>query len=94
MRSTDLRDYLHNENVEGFENNLADIGKATKNILTSDGKLVDKRTESIRQNIKLEKKYLGPLEASGYIKRERSGRNNIITITESGKYIACIAGKL
>jgi len=94
VRSTDLRDYLHHENVEGFENNLADSGNATKNILKSDGKPLDKRKESIRQNIKLEKKYLGPLEASGYIKRTRSGRNNIITITESGKYVACIVGKL
>lgn len=94
IRSTELRDYLHDQGVEGFGTRLADIGKPTKKIPTPDGKSVDKRTESITQNIKLEKKYLGPLEASGYIQRKRSGRNNIINITESGKYVACIGGHL
>ncbi|MDO9035575.1 MAG: DUF6293 family protein [Methanoregula sp.] len=94
IRSTELRDYLHDNGVEGFETKLADIGKPTKSIPTSEGKSVNKRAESITQNIKLEKKYLGNLEASGYIQRKRSGRNNIITITESGKYVACIGGQL
>ena len=81
--STELRDYLNDENVEGFETKLADIGTQTK-----------KCSERTSQSIKLEKKYLGPLEKSGYIGRKRSGRNNIISITESGKYVACIVGKL
>jgi len=89
IRSTEIRDYLNEEKVEGFGTNLA--VKQTKNVPTPDGKTVDKRAESITQNIRLEKKYLGPLEANGYIKRKRSGRNNIISITESGKYVACIA---
>jgi len=90
--STELRDFLHAANVEGFGTNLA--VKQTKRIPTPDGNSVDKRAESITQNIRLEKKYLGPLEANGYIKRKRSGRNNIISITESGKYIACIGGQI
>jgi len=94
IRSTELRDYLHDRGVEGFEIPLADVEKATKSIPKPDGKSINKRAETITQNIKLEKKYLGNLEASGYIQRMRSGRNNIITITESGKYVACISGQV
>ena len=90
--STELRDFLNDIGVEGFEIKLSNIPKATKVIKKPDGKSVNKRDVIIGQNIKLEKKYLGHLEISGYIKRERSGRNNIISITESGKYVACITG--
>ena len=92
--STELRDFVHEIEVEGFEIKLSDIPKATKVIKRPDGKAVNKRDIIIGQNIRLEKKYLGNLEASGYIQRKRSGRNNIITITESGKYVACISGHL
>lgn len=92
--STELRDFLHDVGVEGFEIKLSDISKATKVIKKPDGKAVNKRDVIIGQNIRLEKKYLGNLEVSGYIQRKRSGRNNIITITESGKYVACIGGHL
>ncbi|MFA6332498.1 MAG: DUF6293 family protein [Methanoregula sp.] len=92
--SIELRDYLHEIGVEGFEINLSDISKATKVIKKPDGKAVNKRDVIIGQNIRLEKKYLGNLESSGYIQRKRSGRNNIITLTESGKYVACISGYL
>ena len=90
--TTKLREFLHNEGTEGFELNVASIPKATKVIEKVDGKIINKRDEVIAQSIKLEKKYLGPLETSGYIRRERSGKNNIIFITESGKYVACITG--
>ena len=40
--------------------------------------------------MKLEKRYLEKLERSGYIRREKSGRDNIISITDAGKYMACI----
>lgn len=92
--STELRDFLHDIGVEGFEIKLSNIPKATKVIKKPDGKSVNKRDVVIGQNIRLEKKYLGHLEASGYVKRERSGRNNIISITESGKYAACISGRM
>jgi Family of unknown function (DUF6293) len=92
--SIELRDFLHEIGVEGFEIKLSDISKATKVIKRPDGKTANKRDIIIGQNIRLEKKYLGNLEASGYIQRKRSGRNNIITITESGKYVACISGHL
>lgn len=94
LRSTEIRDFLNNENVEGFETRLVGIGNATKSIEMPDGKLVDKRSEAITQNIRLEKKYLGHLETSRYIRREKSGRNNIIHITDAGKYIACITGDM
>jgi len=94
VRSTELRDFLHDLGIEGFEIDLANVQKATKVIEKPDGNVVNKRDVVIGQNIRLEKKYLGPLEASRYIKRERSGRNNIISITESGKYVACISGRM
>ncbi len=92
--SIELRDFLHEIRVEGFDIKLADIPKATKIIKMPNGKSVNKRDIVIGQNIRLEKKYLGNLESSGYIQRKRSGRNNIFTITESGKYVACISGLL
>lgn len=94
VRSTEIRDYLHEIGVEGFEIKLADIPKATKVITKPDGTLKNKHDEIIAQSIRLEKKYLGPLERSRYIRREPSGKTNILFITESGKYVACIRGQV
>jgi hypothetical protein len=104
--STEIRDYLHELYlekkipIEGFEIKLADVSKNTKvlknpdgtTMLKPDGSVVYKRDVAITQNIKLEKKYLGDLEDSGYVRREKVGQNNKIFITESGKYVACISG--
>lgn len=96
LRTTSIREFLHTEGVEGFEINVDAIPSASKEVFKKDSsdKSVSKREESIAQAIKLEKKYLGPLERSGYIRKERSGRNNIIYITESGNYVACINGMI
>jgi hypothetical protein len=98
--STEIRDYLHEENVEGFEIKLAGVPKNKKVLenpdgtpmLKPDGSLVYKRDETIAQNIRLETKYLRELQESGYIRREKVGREYKISITESGKYVACISG--
>ena len=92
VRSTEIRDFLHEIGIEGFEIKLADIPKATKVITKPDGTLKNKHDEIVAQSIRLEKKYLGPLEQSRYIRREPSGKTNILFITESGKYVACIRG--
>ena len=89
IQTTTIRKFLYNENIEGFEVDVEGIPPASKK-----EEDVKKRTTSIAQSIKLEKKYLEPLERSGYIRRERSGKNNIIYITESGKYVACINGMI
>ena len=97
--STEIRDYLHEENVEGFEIKLANIPK-NKKVLENpdgtpmrkpDGSLIYKRDETIAQNIKLETKHLRELENSGYIKREKVGREYRLSITDSGEYVACIS---
>lgn len=86
ITTKDIRSLLHNQNVPGFETDADAISKATKNEA--------KRLEKTKQLMKLEKRYLEPLERIGYIKRERSGRNNIISITDAGTYIAHISGML
>lgn len=53
---------------------------------------VNKRDETIAQNIRLETKYLRGLFDSGYIRREKVGQNKKIYITDSGKYVACMSG--
>ena len=92
LLSTDIRDYLHNEKVEGFEIKLGDVDKHVRTIENPDGSSVNKRDVTIAQNIRLETKYLRGLLDSGYIRREKVGQNKKIYITESGKYVACISG--
>lgn len=86
LNTKDLRSILRNLNISGFELDTDQPVKHLKN--------ENKRLESTKQLMKLEKRYLQPLERSGYIIREKSGRNNIISITEAGKYIANISGLL
>jgi len=86
MTTKDIRGLLHNLNVPGFEIDADSIGKAEKN--------EKRRLEKTKQLMKLEKSYLSHLERIGYICREKSGRNNIIYITDAGRYIAHISGML
>jgi len=86
ITTKDIRNVLHMQEVPGFEKDADLIPKASKD--------QNQRLEKTKQLIKMEKRYLEPLERNGYIRRERSGRNNIISITESGKYIAHISGAL
>lgn len=86
ITTKDIRNVLHVQGVPGFEKDTDSIPKASTD--------ENQRLEKTKQLIKMEKRYLEPLERSGYIRRERSGRNNIISITESGKYVAHISGAL
>jgi len=86
ITTKDIRNVLHVQKVPGFELDADSIPKATKD--------QNQRLEKTKQLIKMEKRYLAPLERNGFITRERSGRNNIISITESGKYVANISGLL
>jgi hypothetical protein len=90
--STEIRDFLYSIHVEGFDVNLAAYYKNSKNINKSDGTIENRRKVAIVQNIRLEKKFLWNLENSGYIRREKVGRNNKLFLTESGRYVACISG--
>jgi len=36
----------------------------------------------------------GKLEAAGYIEKEWRGRENLYRLTDFGKYVACVSGRL
>ena len=78
MRTSDLLEFLHLEGVEGFEENPATFN----------------RSEKITLLMRLNKGITGKLEAAGYIRKVKRGRENIYSVTESGKYAACVSGLL
>jgi hypothetical protein len=84
LKTREISKLLHQDGVPGFELDPDDIPKSLS--------YAKKRLEAAKQFMKMEKRYLEKLERSEYIHRVKSGRDNIITITESGKYIACISG--
>ena len=78
MRTGDILSYLHQSGVEGFEDDPEGL----------------RRNEKIGMLMRLNKGIMGKLEDSGYIVKERRGRENIYGITDSGKYVACASGLL
>jgi len=82
MKTIEILEHLGSQNVQGFEK-CADI--RSRKML---------RGEKINYLMKLNKGILGKLEANGYISREKSGKYNLIKITQSGIYVAHISGEL
>ncbi|MDI6877031.1 MAG: DUF6293 family protein [Methanomicrobiales archaeon] len=82
LKMRDILSVLKKEKVEGFEELFDEI---------RDG---NKRAEQSRQLMKLDRTILAKLEKNGWIAREKVGRTVFISITESGKYAACISGYL
>jgi hypothetical protein len=78
MRTGDILRFLHEEGVEGFENNPDFLG----------------RGEKIGMLMRLNKGLTSKLEEAGYLHKEKRGRENLFNITESGKYVACVSGLL
>jgi hypothetical protein len=78
MRTSDLLEFLHVEGIEGFEDDPSKLN----------------RGEKITLLMRLNKGITGKLEAAGYIHKLKKGRENIYSITESGKYAACVSGLL
>ena len=76
MRTSEILEYLHGEGVEGFED---DPNKLT-------------RSEKIGMLMRLNKGITGKLEDAGYIAKEKRGRENVYTVTDSGEYVACVSG--
>ena len=76
MRTSAVLEYLHGEGVEGFEDDPTKLSRGDK----------------IGMLMRLNKGITGKLEAAGYIAKEKRGRENIYSITESGKYVACVSG--
>ena len=81
-----LRRVLRESGVPGFE---TDAGA-----LPHDRDHPSRRSEETRQLMTLEKRYMARLIADGHVDRERQGRRNRYTITESGRYAAAISGLL
>ena len=82
LKTIDILEYLGSQKVQGFE----------KCVYIRSRKI--SRGEKINYLMKLNKGILEKLEANGYISRERSGKYNLIKITQSGTYVAHISGKL
>ena len=76
MRTSEILEYLHGEGVEGFED---DPSRLT-------------RGEKIGMLMRLNKGITGKLDAAGYIAKEKRGRENVYTVTDSGEYVACVSG--
>jgi hypothetical protein len=78
MRTGDILSYLHESEIEGFEENPDYL----------------KRSDKIGMLMRLNKGITGKLEDAGYIVKEKRGRENVFRITDSGKYVACASGLL
>jgi len=78
MRTSEVLGFMHEEGVEGFEEDPAGLSRA----------------EKITLLMRLNKGVTEKLEALGHVTKEKRGRENLYHITESGKYIACISGLL
>jgi hypothetical protein len=76
MRTSAILEYLHGEGVEGFKDDPARLSRGDK----------------IGMLMRLNKGITGKLLDAGYIAKEKRGRENIYSITESGKYVACVSG--
>jgi hypothetical protein len=76
MRTSDVLEFLHGEGVEGFDDDPAKLSRGDK----------------IGMLMRLNKGITGKLLDAGYIAKEKRGRENIYSITESGKYVACVSG--
>lgn len=82
MRTIDIFHFLQDRNVEGYEILFFEVGEDKK------------RSVQSRQLMKLDKTILTKLEKDKLIIREKQGRNIFVSLTESGKYVACLSGLL
>jgi len=78
MRTSEILGFLHREGVEGFEADPSGL----------------ERGEKISLLMRLNKGITWKLEEAGYLRKEKRGRENLYSITESGKYVACVSGLL
>ncbi len=78
MWTSDILGFLHRSGIEGFEDNPDELS----------------RSDKIGMLMRLNKGITGKLEDSGYIVKEKRGRENLYRITDSGKYVACASGLL
>jgi len=82
MRTVDIFEFLRKQKVEGYEILFYEFGDEKK------------RTVQSRQLMKLNKTILSKLNDLKFILLEKSGKNIFISLTESGRYMACLSGLL
>lgn len=82
LKTIDILEHLGSQKVSGFEK-CANIRLRKIS-----------RGEKINYLMKLNKGILEKLEDNGYISREKSGKYNLIKITQSGIYVAHFSGEL
>ncbi len=82
MRSIDILEVLQNLDVQGYDMLFPEVEEKKK------------RNVQSRQLMKLDKTFLTKLERDKLITREKRGRNVFVTLTESGRYMACLSGLL
>ena len=76
MKSIDIIQFLFESNVEGFENYFG----------------VRKRSQKTSLLMRLNRTVMEKLENSGYIVKNKIGRENEYALTRSGEYIANLCG--
>lgn len=76
----DLIRYLHSSEVEGFEEEYWELG------------FEKKRKVQTNYLMKLQNRYLNKLEDARYIERRKVGRNTMVNLTKTGRYVAAVSG--
>jgi CTP-dependent riboflavin kinase len=76
----DLIRYLHKVHVEGFEEDYWNYAYEKR------------RKVQTKYLMKLQNRYLNKLDDAGYIKRKKSGRNTMVKLTRTGRYVAAVSG--
>lgn len=79
MKTRDIEAMITDKKLEGFEDLIKDI----KN-----------KTNEQKVLMRINKSLLNELKIKNYIKVEKKGRSNNITISEKGKYAACLSGNI
>ena len=78
MSASEILDFLHDSGVAGFADYDAYLS----------------REDKIKFYMRLNRGILNRLENSGYLRRNKRGREVEVEITNSGRYVACISGLL
>jgi len=83
VKTAELLSMLKSEDVKGFEEVFSEIRDKSK-----------KRKIQSRQLMKLTRTILPKLEEGQFITMEKSGRNLLVSITDTGRYMAAASGEL
>ncbi len=82
LSADDILSGFVSDKVPGFEQDFRSMGH------------YDKRRVQSNYLMKLNKGYLTKLEQAGYITKNKVGRNSVIQVTDSGRYMAYVSGRV